>query len=177
MSREYQYLELVDPETGEFFEVQRRYCSVREDVERKEKDPLPAYDLSKIECKEFFYAKLKGYYDEVKYTKLKIDKSVLDILLDKDLSVGALSLLAYLARNIYYRNYVYFVMDDFLEDMEVSERTANRYLKELFGKYIKEIPSQAPMREMILAMNPNLFYFGKESMRVDSTQKWVEIAI
>lgn len=175
--RQYEYLELVDPETGEFYEVQRRYCATR-GIEKDEKPILPTYNISKIECKEFFYDKLKPHYDEVKYHSLKVDKEVLNILLDKALSVGALSLLAYLARNIYYRNYIYFVMDEFLSDMEVSERTASRYMRELISiNVVKEIPSEAPMREMILAINPDLLFKGKEWMRTDSTQKWHKLSM
>lgn len=169
----YEYLELVDPETGEFYEVQRKYCAAR-GIDKQEKSPLPPYNLSNIECKEFFYDRLKPYHKDVAGMSLKIDKEVLSILSSKELSVGALSLLAYLAREIYYRNYVYFVMEEFLEDMEVSEKTANRYLSELFSRsYVKEVPCEVPMKEMVLMVNPNLFFQGREQMRLDSVRKWI----
>lgn len=169
----YNYLQLVDPETGESFFVERKYCINQDPVEKDPPKPLQPYKIQAIECREWFVDFLKPFRNSLGNKHVKVDKDVLNILLEKELTVGALALLAYLARSLYYKNYVYFKFNEFVEDVELNEKTTYRHFANLVKKgYIKEVETQVPSKEAVIAMNPNIFFVGPESLRADAIKLW-----
>lgn len=152
----------VDPETGELYEVGERGSYY-----------LPPLDISAITSKEIYDSVVKARVK--RFMKLKISPILLDVIVDRGLSIPAMSVLCLLGQKIGYNNMVYTSIKELVEGSGYIRQTVSGAIMELKEVgMVREVNNKLKEKESrFFLVNPLYFFLGYYPNRDKLLNEWM----
>lgn len=154
---------VVDLDTGETYE----------EGKGREVYYLPPLELSAITSREVYDSVVRARYK--KFMKLKISPILLDIIVERGLSIPAMSVLCLLGQKIGYNNMVYTSVKELVEGSGYIRQTVSAALGELKdGGMVREVDNKLKEKESrFLLVNPLYFFLGYYPNRDKLLNEWM----
>jgi DNA-binding MarR family transcriptional regulator len=153
---------VLDPYTGEL-------------LQRGSIEPsyLPPLDISSIVSQEVFNEVVKDR--KKKWMKLWVSQLVLDIVVERNLTIPALSVLCLLGQKIGYNNMVYTNIKSLAADSGYVRQTVSNSITELKDKgFIREPNNKLNERDSrFFLVNPLYFHLGYYYNRDNIIREWI----
>lgn len=135
---------------------------------------LPPIDLSAITSRSIYDKLIASRTSRRKY-RLWVSPLLLDIVIERGMSIPALSVLCYLGRSVGYNNMVYLTMKEIQEGSGYVRQTVSSALSELKAKkYVREVGNKLEERDSrFFLISPLYFFFGYYSNRDILLRDWM----
>lgn len=152
----------VDPETGELYEVEANSSYY-----------LPPLDISTIVSREVYDSVVKARVK--RFMKLKISPILLDVIVDRGLSIPAMSVLCLLGQKIGYNNMVYTSVKELVDGSGYIRQTVSSAIVELKDSgMVREVSNKLKERESrFFLVNPLYFFLGYYPNRDKLLNEWM----
>jgi DNA-binding MarR family transcriptional regulator len=153
---------VVDPETGELYEVESSSTYY-----------LPPLDISSITSRELYDSIVKVRLK--KFMKLKISPILLDVIVDRGLSIPAMSVLCLLGQKIGYNNMVYTSVKELVDGSGYIRQTVSNAIGELKDNgMLREVDNKLKEKESrLFLVNPLYFFLGYYPNRDKLLNEWM----
>ena len=153
---------VVDPETGELYEVESNNTYY-----------LPPLDISSITSREVYDPVVKARLK--KFMKLKISPILLDVIVDRGLSIPAMSILCLLGQKIGYNNMVYTSVKELVDGSGYIRQTVSNAIGELKDNgMLREVDNKLKEKESrFFLVNPLYFFLGYYPNRDKLLNEWM----
>lgn len=135
---------------------------------------LPPIDISTITSRDVYDRLVAGRTSRRKY-RLWVSPLLLDIVIERGMSIPALSILCYLGRNVGYNNMVYVTMKEIQEGSGYVRQTISTALTELKGRgFIREVSNKLEEKDSrFLLISPLYFFLGYYPNRDTLLRDWM----
>lgn len=154
---------VIDTETGEIVE------KVGRDIFY-----LPPIDLSIITSKRIFDEVVSQRLSRKRY-RLWVSPLLLDVVIERNVSIPALSILCYLGQKIGYNNMVYTTFKEIQEGSGYVRQTVSYAISELKSRnLLREVSNKLEERDSrFFLINPLYFFLGYYPNRDNLIKDWM----